>query len=303
MIQDISFNEDMKKFLQNELKANRSSGTYIFYGKDEDQLLDISLVFAKGLCCPEKENDFCGQCNTCNKIDKIVYSDLEIIENPTGIKVDMVRDLIQKASTSSFEGDKKIFILKDIQNMKKEASNALLKLIEEPSKGNFFIMLTNSLNILPTIKSRSIIFNVKLKTPEELDISPVIYKFFRGNSEDIAKYKELGLSINTQVSFDTIGIHLKKYVDNDDFSSKVNVFLAIRDFIDNRLYISIQDKMYFSEEILRNGGTREAYKEIISYTIDCMGYSDGVEERLALKGTMRYPVNMKVVLTNFFINL
>jgi len=303
MIEDISFNEEIKKFFKNELKSHRKSGTYLFYGKDEGQLSEVSLIFAKGLCCLEEENDFCDECNICNKINKLVYSDLEIIDNPTGIKVDTVRELIQKASISPFEGDKKIFILKDIQNMKKEASNALLKLIEEPSNGNFFIMLTNSLNILPTIKSRSIIFNVKLKTPEELDVNPAIYKFFRGNSEDIAKYKEVGLSINSKVSFDTIGSHLKKYLNDEDFPSKVNVFLAIRDFIDNRLYVSIQDKIYFAEEIIRNGGTREVCREIISYTIDSMGYSDGVEERLELKNTMRYPVNMKMVLTNFFINL
>lgn len=303
MIKKISFNDDVKIFLQNELKAHRNSGTYLFYGKDTGQLFDLSLTLAKGLCCPESEDDFCDTCNTCSKINKLVYSDLDIINTPNGIKVDTIRELIQKAATSPFEGNKKVFILKDIQNMKKEASNALLKLIEEPSKGNFFIMLSSSLNILPTIKSRSIIFNIKLKTPQELDISPSIYKFFRGNSEEIQKYQDLNLSLSTKVPYDKIGKFLKKYSDEGDFSSKVNVYIAIRDFIDNRIYISLQDKIFFAEEILRNGSTREIHKEIVGYAIDYMGYANGIEDRLMLKGSLRYPINMKIALINLFTSL
>ncbi|MGF6906656.1 ATPase [Fusobacterium sp. PH5-44] len=303
MIEKISFNDETKIFLQNELKAHRNSGTYLFYGKDTSQLFEISLILAKGLCCPETEDDFCDACNTCNKINKLVYSDLDIIDTPNGIKVDTVRELIQKAATSPFEGNKKVFILKNIQNMKKEASNALLKLIEEPSKGNFFIMLTNSLNILPTIKSRSIIFNSKLKTSQELGISPAIYKFFRGNSGEIQKYKNLKLSLNAKVSFDKVGKFLKKYSEDGDFTSKVNVYLAIRDFIDNRIYISLHDKIFFAEEILRSGNTREIHKEMVSYAIDYMGYANGIEDRLMLKGFLRYPVNMKIALINLFTSL
>ena len=69
----------------------------------------------------------------------MLYSDLEILDNPDGLKVDEIRELAYKSSSSSYEGNRKIFIIKDISKMKKEASNALLKLIEEPNKGSFFI--------------------------------------------------------------------------------------------------------------------------------------------------------------------
>ncbi|MDR3259439.1 MAG: DNA polymerase III subunit [Fusobacteriaceae bacterium] len=302
MIADLVAKDEIKKFFKNELKTKRNFGTYLFYGNDSAQLFDYAIALSKGLCCQMVENDFCDSCNTCNKINKGVYSDLEVIFDPNGIKVDNVREIIQKSSVTSFEGKNKIFILKDVQNMKKEATNALLKLIEEPNNNCFYIMLTNSLNILPTIKSRSIILKIKEKTAEDLGVNHVIYNFFRGSSSDILAFKASSISMEEDVSYDKIGVHLKKYIEEKDFYSKVSVYKAIRDFLDNRSYLTLQDKLYFIEEILKNSGTREIYKEIINYTIGTMTYADGIEKRLELKLKLKFPINIKLALINIFVN-
>lgn len=83
-------------------------------------VLEFALYFAKGLCCETLEGDFCGECSICKRIDRLLYSDLEILDNPDGLKVDEVRELGYKSSSSSYEGNRKIFIIKDISKMKKK---------------------------------------------------------------------------------------------------------------------------------------------------------------------------------------
>ena len=176
----------LKLFLEMNLKQKKKSGTYLFYGSDSEQLMEFALYFTKGLCCETLEGDFCDTCSVCRKIDKLIYSDLEVLDDPSGIKVDAVRELAYKSSSSSYEGGRKIFILKDIQKMKKEAGNSLLKLIEEPNEGSFFILLSSSLNITSyNLKSRSILVKIKKRNAQELNVDDFAYSFYMGNSEDI----------------------------------------------------------------------------------------------------------------------
>ena len=303
MIKDIVSNEEVKRFFKNELKLNKKSGTYLFYGSDSDQLLEFALYFAKGLCCETLEGDFCDTCSVCQRIDRLTYGDLEIVEDVNGIKVDTVRELGYKSSSSASEGKRKIFILKDIQKLKKEAGNSLLKLIEEPAENSFFILLTNSLNILPTIKSRSILVKIKKRDAEELDVDEFTYNFFLGNSRDIENFKINDIDLQKAESYEMIGVHLKKYEETEDFKEKVYIYKCIKDFINNRHYLAQQEKLYFAEEILRGTSDRNLQRKIIEYTVSTLGNLSGLEERLKLKSMLRFPVNMKLVLINLFLNL
>lgn len=303
MIRDIISNEEVKEFFRNELKLKKDSGTYLFYGSDMSLLMEFALHFAKGLCCETLEGDFCGECNICKRIDKMLYSDLEILDNPDGLKVDEIRELAYKSSSSSYEGNRKIFIIKDISKMKKEASNALLKLIEEPNKGSFFILLNTNLNILPTIKSRSILVKVKKRTAEELEVDNYTYTFFRGNSEDIEKYKLLDIDLESEYSYQEIGKAIKGYEETKELEYKINIYKAFRDFINNREYLKLHEKIFFAEEIVRATSDRNIYREIVSYIVDIMGYLNGLEERLTMKSMLRFPINMKVFFINLFLEL
>lgn len=303
MIKDIVSNEEVKRFFKNELKLNKKSGTYLFYGSDSDQLLEFALYFSKGLCCDTLEDDFCDTCNVCQRIDRMTYGDLEVVEDVNGIKVDTVRELGYKSSSSASEGKRKIFILKDIQKLKKEAGNSLLKLIEEPAENSFFILLTNSLNILPTIKSRSILVKIKKRDAEELDVDEFTYNFFLGNSRDIENFKISDIDLQKAESYEMIGVHLKKYEETEDFKEKVYIYKCIKDFINNRHYLAQQEKLYFAEEILRGTNDRNLQRKIIEYTVSTLGNLSGLEDRLKLKSMLRFPVNMKLVLINLFLNL
>ncbi|MCJ8342577.1 MAG: ATPase [Cetobacterium sp.] len=303
MFRDIVSNEETKSFLQRELSYNRKSGTYLFYGEDRELQMRFALALAKGLNCENIENDFCGTCETCKRIDHLTHGDLDIIEDPNGVKIDQVRKMIYEASTTSYEGGKKVFIIKDIDKMKKEASNGLLKIIEEPKDGTFFIMLSNSLNLLGTIKSRSIILPINKQKPEDLNVNEEEYKFFLGRAIEIEKYLEISDEkyLKEPLSYETIGENIKKYISTGEFKYKINVYKAIRDFVKNKKYIDKIDRMFFCDEILRGGGDRNFIKEIIVYSIELLKCPEKMEDFLILKGLQRYPINIKNLLITFFV--
>lgn len=303
MVNDIVFSNEAKEFLSNELKREKISGTYLVYGSDMGLLFEYALYFAKGLCCDNLKDDFCNECNICKRIENLSYSDLEIFENPNGLTVDEIRTLNYKSSGSSYEGNKKVFIIKDISKMKKEAANALLKVIEEPNENTYFILLNTNLNILPTIKSRSMLVKIKRRTAEQLGVDSFTYEFFRGENKDIVEFKKGEFDLNKGYSYLDIGEAVKKYSENGDISNKINLFKGIRDFVKNRNYISEIDKIYFAEEIVKATNNRIIFNEIVNYILNLMGDIEGLERRLEYKKMLKTPINMKLFFINFFINL
>ncbi|MDY5306530.1 MAG: ATPase, partial [Fusobacterium gastrosuis] len=148
------------EFLKKEISLNRESGTYLFYGEDTQKNYKLALEFAKKLFSKNMNNDEEIEIME-QKVMRESYADLFIIDN---LNIDTARDMIKKTYTSSYEGSSKVFILKNIQDIRKESANAMLKLIEEPTKDNFFILISKRLNILSTIKSRSIIYRIRKST-------------------------------------------------------------------------------------------------------------------------------------------
>ncbi len=71
------------------------------------------------------------------------------------VKLTSVRSVRRRAALGSFEGGEKIFIILDAHTMTTEASNALLKTLEEPTPGTLIILTTSDTDaILPTVVSR-----------------------------------------------------------------------------------------------------------------------------------------------------
>jgi len=83
--------------------------------------------------------------------------------------VDDVRNIINEVGKKPYEGDKKVLILYKCDKLTTQAQNALLKTIEEPPKGVYLILLSDSLEtILDTIKSRCQIYKLTPLTKEEI---------------------------------------------------------------------------------------------------------------------------------------
>jgi DNA polymerase-3 subunit delta' len=94
------------------------------------------------------------------------------IENKSGnISVYEAKQIIDKLSLRSFEGEYKTMIIWLPEKMNAEASNKLLKLLEEPPLGTLFLLVSQSPEkLLPTIISRCQIIRVQPIPTEKLSV-------------------------------------------------------------------------------------------------------------------------------------
>lgn len=85
------------------------------------------------------------------------------------ISVYTIRAMIQKMQMSSMEGGWRIVIVDSMDQLNQAASNAMLKILEEPPANTIFILVVHQLSkILPTIRSRSRVEKMRPLTPEQL---------------------------------------------------------------------------------------------------------------------------------------
>ncbi|MFN6944226.1 MAG: ATP-binding protein [Cytophagaceae bacterium] len=85
------------------------------------------------------------------------------------ISADEARNIVKTISLKSFEAEFKVLIIWMVDQMNVNASNATLKILEEPPEKTIFLLITNSLEkILPTILSRTQIVRVPPFTDQEV---------------------------------------------------------------------------------------------------------------------------------------
>ena len=277
----------LEEFLKNELSFNREAGTYLFYGDDLQKNFDTALEFAAELfsrSMPEENKK-----NITEKTLRQTYSDLVVVDT---LNIDTVRDIIKKSYTSSHEGGAKVFILKNIQDIRKESANAMLKLIEEPTRDNFFILISKRLNILSTIKSRSIIYRIRKSTPEELGVDKYIYNFFLGFSLDIEEYKKNEMDLFIEKSYKIIGGILKEYEKEKNILSKIDLYKCLRNFIQESENIKRYEKIKFAEDIYMNA-SKEVVGLIVEYLINLVKRDKNLKQKLEYKKMLRAPINLK----------
>ncbi len=95
------------------------------------------------------------------------------------VKIDDIRSIINNLNKSPINNDKRFIILDDIDSFNTSSLNALLKIIEDPGKNNYFIMINNKSNkLLDTIKSRSIEIKIIISNKERLNIITSLIKYF-----------------------------------------------------------------------------------------------------------------------------
>mgnify|MGYP002619717413 CR=1 FL=1 len=121
-------------------------------------------ALARGLACAlhcEAASPGCGRCPACQRVLTGHHAGVEWITpddsaTPGGkIKVETARELANRLQLAPFEGSAHLVVFDPADALTEQALNALLKALEEPRPGVYFVMITTGLDrLLPTILSR-----------------------------------------------------------------------------------------------------------------------------------------------------
>ena len=98
----------------------------------------------------------CGNCQTCRKIKSGNHPDIIRIK-PSGafIKIAQIRELLSTLAMKPYEAKIRVVLISEAQMMNASASNALLKILEEPPDRTMLVLIaTQKSDLLPTIVSR-----------------------------------------------------------------------------------------------------------------------------------------------------
>lgn len=161
------------KFLRKSIENNRLAHAYLFTGAANLGKRRVALEFIKML--------------NGREIEKTVHPDILIIEPETvekdgalkefEIGIKQAREVQRQMALYPYQSDYKITLIDQADKMSPEASNCLLKTLEEPNGKAVLILITSNWRmILPTIISRCQQVNF-LPVPEE-EIKKGLNKIF-----------------------------------------------------------------------------------------------------------------------------
>ena len=160
MFQDILGNDKIKELLQETIKNEKVSHSYLFIGQAGIGKKMLAKEFAKAVLCLEN-NKCCDICKSCLEFDSQNNPDFVLIE-PEGnnIKIEQIRNMQRKVQEKPIISSKKIYIIDNADLMTQEAQNALLKTLEGPPEFVTIILIGENENaFLATIKSRCMILH------------------------------------------------------------------------------------------------------------------------------------------------
>jgi DNA polymerase-3 subunit delta' len=204
---DFHGNTETVHRLRDMLARKRFPHAVILSGARGSGKYTLALMLAHALNClaPTETDglpDFCGKCANCRRIAQAADLDArfaEAVETREGlreadkkdtrlfvqthpdvliippdppqmmIKVDQVRRVIETIYYRPSEARERVYIFTDSAFMK-EAANSLLKVLEEPPEfATIFLLSENPGELLPTIRSRSMVFSLGALPTEEVD--------------------------------------------------------------------------------------------------------------------------------------
>lgn len=158
--------------LWSALQNQKLPHALMFVGPNSIGKKKVALALAQALLCERTtamEVEACGQCGSCKRVANQQSENLRLLQpEGTQIKVDQVRDLLDYLSLASFDQNR-VIIIDQAHMMNQQAANSLLKTLEEPSSGVYFILIGPDVSLfLPTIRSRSQVIRFSALTNEQL---------------------------------------------------------------------------------------------------------------------------------------
>lgn len=156
--------------LVNAIEAGKISHAYLFIGTRGTGKTSVARILAKSINCERGPTvSPCEKCQPCQQIRAGNFLDVIEIDAASNRGIDDVRALREQLYYSPSQGRHKVYIIDEVHMLTPEASNALLKVLEEPPPKTVFILATTeAYKVLPTILSRCQRFDFRRLAPEEV---------------------------------------------------------------------------------------------------------------------------------------
>jgi DNA polymerase-3 subunit delta' len=142
--------------LDRSLRNGKLAHAYLFVGPPHVGKMRLAMDLAKALNCEGQERP-CGQCTQCVRIENMKHADVHVIgiDGRTEIGIDQMREMQHAANLKPFEGRHRVFVIDGAERLSHEATNCLLKTLEEPPPDVQLILLaSNERLLLGTVLSR-----------------------------------------------------------------------------------------------------------------------------------------------------
>jgi DNA polymerase-3 subunit delta' len=145
----VSINSEVLNRFSRLIKGGRLAHAYLLAGPKGIGKSETAFSVAKLVNCEKRimgeSVGACEQCSSCIKMNSGNHPDVYRIDcgDAESIKITQIRELTSRLQMRAFEAATKICIIRDIENLTAESSNALLKTLEEPSKETLMILTTS----------------------------------------------------------------------------------------------------------------------------------------------------------------
>ena len=284
---------------EREMQNLKDSSSFLFYSDGRISLYNKSLEFARLLLEDNSKNI-------------ITNPDLKYYED---IKIDDVRDLILNAHESSYISKRKVYIINNIEKAKKEVLNGLLKIIEEPPKNVYFILLTKRMDILETIKSRTIKINLTKNIPVELlNLNKTMFEFFEYDIEYLKEFLESNIDIEQYSinNIDELLDYLNSYYIEENLINRIKYERVIEFLVKELKFMKNEETIILKDKLLElisnskvNKITRERMYNVINSCIlkaQNRLKNEKIERLIEYKMGINSNVNIKLIFF-LFINI
>ena len=175
--------------------------------------------------------------NRENKSFKLVQNNthpnfylIDLLYDKKNIDISQIRNVISYTYKSSFNVMPRLILIDNIETLNRNSVNALLKVIEEPNKNIYFILINNNEKlILPTLKSRCLTFKINFTFEQSMLVSNQI---LNRNLLDLINYELINYYTTPGEIIDLINFSKEKKIELKDYT----LINLLNLFIDNGYY-------------------------------------------------------------------
>lgn len=304
------------EFFKKAILKNRLSHLYLISGKNKIDQLNFVKDITYLILTDGKENN------------EVIYNQIQNNFNPNlilietsgqTIKKEQILSLQEEFSKTNIIDSPRVYIISEIEKITNSAANSLLKFLEEPngSKTYGFLLTSNKDKVLPTIISRSQVFNLK-----SLELVDNI-KYFENN--EIYIFDSILLSLLTtnlkeakNILNQTYYLEIKKALDTFvdslannkklilEMENKTNEILTTQQYIlnfVNILLFLIEDIIFYKNKIPIRLTEYETLIPKIATRFSEEDLFKIFKYTQKLNGRTNYNVNYDLLFTTYYIKI